>query len=141
MADRLTKEQRSCNMAAVRNKHTVPEVHVRRVLAEHGLRCSMHNANVPGKPDLVLNAYKVVIFIHGCFWHMHSCKLGSLPASNVDFWHKKLQSNQVRDEQNIQKLQEAGWRVRVIWLCELKNKRMFASDTQIDELVRWIKNV
>jgi DNA mismatch endonuclease (patch repair protein) len=141
MADRLTKEQRSCNMAAVKNKHTAPEVHVRSALADRGLRCATHNALLPGRPDLVFNAYKCVVFIHGCFWHMHTCKLGALPASNTDFWHKKLAGNAQRDAEHMLRLLEAGWRVRVIWLCELKNKRAFRSDHQIDELIAWIKNV
>lgn len=139
MADRITVAQRSHNMAAVKNKHTAPEVHVRHTLAERGLRCSTHNANLPGRPDLVFNAQKAVIFIHGCFWHMHDCKLGKSPASNVTFWYTKLQGNKERDEQNLQKLLQAGWRVRIIWLCELKNKRAFVSDAQIDELVAWIQ--
>lgn len=141
MADRLNVLQRSRNMAAVRNKHTAPEVHVREVLLARGLRCGMHNANVPGRPDLVFNAYKAVIFIHGCFWHMHDCKLGKLPASNVAMWREKLSGNAERDALNMHKLHEAGWRVRVIWLCELKNKKAFVSDAQVDELVSWIRDV
>ena len=139
MADRHTALQRSRNMAAVRNKHTAPERYVREALLAHGLRCSLHNANLPGRPDLVLNAYKAVIFIHGCFWHMHDCKLGTLPTSNSGFWHAKLQGNAARDRDNQAKLIEAGWRVRIIWLCELKNKRAFISAEQSDELIAWIK--
>ena len=139
MADHLTVLQRSRNMAAVKNKHTAPEVHVRQTLAARGLRCTTHSARLPGRPDLIFNAHKAVIFIHGCFWHMHDCKLGKRPTSNIDFWHAKLQGNKVRDEENQQKLVAAGWRVRVIWLCELKNRREFVSDAQIDELVAWIQ--
>jgi len=96
---------------------------------------------LPGRPDLVFNARKAVIFIHGCFWHMHDCKLGKLPASNSEFWYTKLQGNKDRDAENQRKLLALGWRVRVVWLCELKNKRTFVSDAQIDELAAWIRNI
>ena len=140
MADRLTAEQRSRNMAAVRNKHTAPEMHIRAVLLERGLRCTMHNANIPGRPDLVFNMYKAVIFIHGCFWHMHDCKLGKLPATNSQAWYEKLRSNAERDLYNTQKLHDAGWRVKIVWLCELKNKKTCVSAEQADALAAWIRN-
>jgi DNA mismatch endonuclease (patch repair protein) len=140
MADRLTIEQRSRNMAAVRNKHTAPEMHIRSTLLERGLRCTTHNANIPGRPDLVFNAYKAVIFVHGCFWHMHDCAFGKLPISNNLFWHKKIQGNVERDLHNTQKLYDAGWRVKVIWLCELKNKKTCRSEEQADALAAWIRN-
>ena len=138
MADRLDAERRSRNMAAVKNKHTAPEVAIRQALAARGLRCSTHSANLPGRPDLVFNSYKAVIFVHGCFWHMHDCKLGALPTSNIAMWHEKLQKNKERDAITLEKLKAAGWRVRVIWLCELKNKRYLKSEEHIDALVTWI---
>lgn len=138
MADRHTAEQRSRNMAAVRNKHTAPEVHVRQALLTHELRCSTH-ARLPGRPDLVFNRFKAVVFIHGCFWHMHDCKLGALPTSNAERWQEKLQANAQRDSTNTRKLQEAGWRVKVVWLCELKNKRVMHDD-QAQALADWIRS-
>jgi DNA mismatch endonuclease (patch repair protein) len=130
---------RSKMMAAVKNKNTAPEINVRKALFAKGMRYKLHNKKLPGNPDLVFAKHKAVIFINGCFWHMHNCRLMQIPQTNQQFWIDKLNKNAYRDEMNLAKLQEIGWRVKVIWLCELKNKKTFYSEEQVDETVRWIK--
>ncbi len=139
MADKFDKKTRSRIMASVKNKNTKPEVNIRKALFAQGLRYRLHDKKLLGHPDLVFPKYKAIIFIHGCFWHHHDCRHGRLPTSNIDFWKKKLQGNAERDYQNIQKLEEMGWRVKVIWLCELKDKNMFFSNQDLDELIKFIK--
>ncbi len=123
MADIKTPEERSRNMAAIRSNDTKPEMLVRRYLHAHGFRYGLHNKNLSGKPDIVLRKYKTVIFIHGCFWHGHeNCKYYRLPKSNVEFWQSKVDGNRARDERVEKELQSKGWRVVIIWECELKTK-------------------
>jgi DNA mismatch endonuclease (patch repair protein) len=122
MADVLTPKQRSGNMAAIRGKDTKPEIVVRRLTHGLGYRYVLHGRRLPGKPDLVFPARRKVIFVHGCFWHMHSCKFGKvMPATNAEFWSAKRTGNVRRDERNIQSLLERGWKVLVIWECETRD--------------------
>ena len=109
-------------MAAIKSSCTKPELYIRKILTAGGFRYRLNRKDLPGKPDIVLSKYSAVIFIHGCFWHMHSCHLGKLPKSNISFWQNKLGRNQERDVENIQSLKELGWRVLVIWECALKGK-------------------
>lgn len=139
MADKFDKKTRSRVMASVKNKNTKPEVNIRKSLFAQGLRYRLHDKKLPGHPDLVFPKYKAVIFIHGCFWHHHDCKNGKLPASNMDFWRKKLRGNAERDQRNIAALELAGWKVKVIWLCHLKNKGNFHSNDDIAEIVEWVR--
>ena len=119
MADVLTPKQRSGNMAAIRGKDTKPEFVVRRLTHSLGYRYVLHERKLPGKPDLVFPSRRKVIFVHGCFWHMHSCRFGSVvPATNAVFWSEKRAGNVKRDERNIQALLDLGWKVLVIWECE-----------------------
>ncbi|MGA8163648.1 MAG: DNA mismatch endonuclease Vsr [Waddliaceae bacterium] len=138
MVDKFDKKTRSRIMASVKNKDTKPEINIRKALFAQGLRYRLHDKKLPGHPDLVFPKYKAVIFIHGCFWHHHDCEHGKLPATNIDFWEKKLQGNAERDCQNIKKLEKMGWRVKVIWLCELKNKRKIGTKDYLNEIVKWI---
>jgi len=117
--DRLTKEQRSLNMSAVRAKDTKPEKRVRSALHKSGFRFALHRNDLPGKPDLVLPRYKTVIFVHGCFWHGHDCAKGKRPSTNVEFWQDKLSGNAERDRKNEAALQAAGWGLFIIWECAL----------------------
>ncbi len=135
----MDKDLRSKMMATVKNKNTAPEMSVRKALFAQGIRYRLHDKTLPGKPDLVFPKYKAVIFIHGCFWHNHDCKHGKLPSTNVDFWKQKLQGNALRDAADIAKLQAKGWRVRVIWSCSLKNKKEFASDKDVNDIVFWLR--
>ena len=117
--DRLSKEQRSRNMAAVRGKDTKPELRVRSAVHRQGFRYSLHRRDLPGKPDLVLPKYNTVIFVHGCFWHGHDCAKGKPPATNKEFWEEKLSGNIERDQRNREALSKSGWNVFVIWECEI----------------------
>lgn len=107
-------------MARVRGKDTGPEMIVRRFLHSNGYRYRLHVRALPGCPDIVLGKYKTVIFVHGCFWHGHECKIGRLPKSNVQFWTTKIARNISRDRKNQRLLKAEGWRVITIWSCKLK---------------------
>lgn len=120
--DQLSKERRSWNMSRIKNENTKPELIVRRLLWRMGYRYRLHDATLPGKPDIVFKSRRKVIFVHGCFWHQHKkCKKGVIPQSNVDFWIPKLRKNIERDSENYAALQKLGWNVCIIWECELKN--------------------
>lgn len=121
--DNHSKETRSYNMSRIRSKDTKPEIMVRRYLFSKGYRFRKNDKRYPGKPDIVLPKYKTVIFVNGCFWHMHSgCSGFSLPKTNTDFWRNKLENNKRRDEVVVQLLQDMNWNVIVLWQCELKTK-------------------
>lgn len=121
--DSLTPEERSQRMALVRSIDTKPEMIVRRLVHGMGYRYRLHCGNLPGKPDLVFPARHAVIFVHGCFWHRHQgCALARLPKSRVEFWTEKLEGNRKRDARKIEALEATGWRVFIVWECELKNK-------------------
>lgn len=130
MTERLSPEQRSANMRAVRGKNTKPEMLVRRIAHRLGYRYRLHVRNLPGKPDLVFPARRKVIFVHGCFWHGHSCPRGSRPASNAAFWREKLNRNVRRDAAQVAALLEAGWATLVIWECETKSESDLGSRLQ-----------
>jgi len=115
-----TKEQRHYNMSKIHSGDTKPELLVRRYLWHNGFRYSLHNNKLPGKPDIVLTKYKVVIFVNGCFWHMHKCRYFKLPSTNTKFWIKKLSDNHIRDRKNYKKLKKLGWNYIIIWECQLK---------------------
>lgn len=115
---------RSKNMAAIRGKNTKPEMAVRRYLHAAGFRYRLHRKDLPGKPDLVLPGYKLVVFVHGCFWHRHQgCSYSTTPATRAMFWKDKFQKNMERDERNQNELLEKGWRVLIIWECGVKHCR------------------
>lgn len=108
-------------MAKIRSKNTKPEVILRKYLHQHGHRFRIHKKDLPGKPDIVLSKYKAAVFVHGCFWHYHTdCREGRIPNTNSKFWQDKLSKNVSRDLSHQQKLAEAGWRVIVIWECDLE---------------------
>lgn len=108
-------------MAQVRGKHTKPELLVRRVLFAAGFRYRLHSRKLPGNPDIVLPRYRTAVFVHGCFWHGHGCRRSRRPASNREFWDKKLDGNIARDRLAQDALREAGWNVEVIWECSMKD--------------------
>lgn len=122
MSDVFTKEKRSEIMSHIKAKDTKPEVMVRKYLFSKGFRYRKNDKRYPGKPDIVLPKYKTVIFVHGCFWHGHEgCKYFTLPKSNTEYWSNKIRRNKERDYENIQKLEELGFKVIIIWECELKH--------------------
>lgn len=122
MADVLTPEQRSRCMAAIRGKDTKPELVVRSLLHGLGFRFRLHRRDLPGRPDIVLPKHKAAIFVHGCFWHMHTCKYGQVtPKTNTEFWKAKRLSNVARDARNVAGLVEQGFRPIVVWECETRD--------------------
>lgn len=124
MADVLTPAQRSYNMSRIRSKDTKPEETVRKYLFSKGLRYRKNDKRYPGHPDIVLPKYKTIVFVHGCFWHLHeSCRYARLPKSNMEFWEEKLVKNRNRDIREQEELKEMGWQVIVVWECELKKDR------------------
>ncbi len=123
MADKFTQEKRSQIMKSIRSVNTVPEIKVRKKLHSLGFRFKLYGYDLPGKPDIVLPKYKVAILVNGCFWHGHSCKIGSgkrKPQSNQEYWISKIARNVRRDKENKKKLLEKGWSVITIWECETK---------------------
>jgi DNA mismatch endonuclease (patch repair protein) len=122
MADNHTKASRHYNMSRIKSTDTKSEKTVRKYLFSRGLRYRKNDRRLPGKPDLVFKKYKTVVFVNGCFWHHHDCSRFKWPSSNTDYWHKKINRNVERDEEIRKTLEEAGWRVLVIWECELKKK-------------------
>ncbi|WP_394700400.1 very short patch repair endonuclease [uncultured Bacteroides sp.] len=121
MTDIWSKEKRSAVMARIKSKNTKPELTVRHFLFSRGYRYRIHVTRLPGTPDIVLKKYRVVIFVHGCFWHGHSLD-GNLPHTNVQFWADKIERNKERDYENKRILVSMGWKVIVIWECQLKSK-------------------
>ena len=121
MSDIYSKSKRSDIMSKIPSKETQPEILVRKYLFSKGFRFRKNVKELPGKPDIVLPKYKIAIFIHGCFWHGHSCRRGNLPSSNRQFWKSKISQNISRDEDVVQKLQDLGWKVIIIWQCEIQN--------------------
>lgn len=121
MQDVLTRPQRTYCMSRIQGKNTKPEIAVRRYLHGQGFRFRLHRKDLPGKPDLVLPRYRLVIFVHGCFWHRHQgCFYATSPATRKEFWRNKLDGNVKRDHRQQKALIEQGWRVLVIWECGIR---------------------
>lgn len=121
MADFMNSVQRSAHMAKIRSKDTKPELQLRRALHAIGYRYRIHDPSLPGRPDLVFPGRRKVIFVNGCFWHGHSCAVGSrLPKSNTEFWVEKRRRNQHRDEQQRSQLATLGWAYLDVWECDLR---------------------
>lgn len=120
MADVHSSKTRSFNMSRIRGKNTGPELVVRRYLYKNGFRYRLHSKELPGKPDIVLKKYNLVIFIHGCFWHGHDgCSLFNFPATRSKWWRKKINGTKLRDKLHLESLTKSGWNVLTIWECEL----------------------
>lgn len=124
MVDTLSPKARSALMSRVRGRDTKPEMAVRRMLHRLGYRYRLHRRDLPAKPDLVFVGRKKIVLVHGCFWHGHAdprCKLARTPKSRVEFWTGKVAYNRARDARNTAALEALGWRVAVVWECELKD--------------------
>jgi DNA mismatch endonuclease (patch repair protein) len=119
--DRLTPEKRSSLMSRIRSKDTKPELEVRSALHRLGYRYALHKRDLPGTPDLVFTSKRKIIFVHGCYWHGHTCKYGRAQSkSNTDFWEDKISRNQRRDRRILRELRAAGWSVATVWECSIK---------------------
>jgi DNA mismatch endonuclease (patch repair protein) len=121
-------------MAAIKSHNTKPEIAVRKLLHASGFRFRLHRKDLPGRPDIVLPRYKTVVFVHGCFWHQHEgCKLASKPSSRQEYWKAKFDRNAERDKNSLASLTELGWRVVVVWECEVRKSA--------DEVAERIKKI
>jgi len=118
--DTMTKEQRHQNMSHIKSKNTSLEMLVRKRLFHDSFRYRINVSNLPGKPDIVLPKYHTVIFVNGCFWHRHNCKLATMPKTHTDFWQRKFEQNVKNDLANHKKLRNMGWHVIILWECEIK---------------------
>jgi DNA mismatch endonuclease (patch repair protein) len=135
MTDTLTPGQRSWNMSRIRSTNTRPEMRVRSLLHRMGYRFSLHGRSLPGRPDVVLPKYKTVVFVHGCFWHRHkNCPEASNPKTKKAFWQNKFASNTARDRTNQQALRRLGWRVLIVWECQV----LKTPDKVAEKLRVWI---
>lgn len=140
MADIVSKKKRSEMMSGIQGKNTSLEHKIRSALHKLGYRYKLHDKCLPGKPDLVLPKYNVVVLVHGCFWHCHGCHMFKWPSTRPEFWKEKITGNKKRDEKNIQQLKENGWRILVIWECALRGKYKLDFDLTIRSISAWIKD-
>jgi DNA mismatch endonuclease (patch repair protein) len=123
VTDVHTARQRSFNMSRIAGRNTRPEMRVRRILHALGFRYRLHRTDLPGKPDLVFPGARAILFVHGCFWHMHRCKYGKpVPATNVSFWAEKRRGNVERDKRNRKALLADGWQVFEVWECHTRDE-------------------
>lgn len=124
MADTLSMEERSRNMAAIRSRDTKPEVYLRKLLFEKGYRYRIAEKSIPGHPDIFLRKYNTAIFIHGCFWHRHpGCKYSYTPKTHIEFWQKKFDDNVRRDDMVMAEIQKMGVRQIIVWECTIKQMK------------------
>src|SRR5690554_215437 len=131
----LSQDQRRRAMMSVKQKNTKPEIYVRQLFHRAGLRFRLHRKDLPGCPDIVFPKWNVCVFVNGCFWHQHKgCRRAKRPATRVEFWEEKLDKNIARDENNYKELRSLGWRVFIIWECELSNQEY------LQEIIDAIRN-
>lgn len=135
--DIWSKQKRSEVMSKIRGKNTKPEIILRSQLFKQGFRFRIHKKTLPGKPDIVLERYKTAIFVHGCFWHYHKgCREGRIPSANSKYWREKLLKNVEKDKMHIRELEELGWKVIIVWECEIEKKL----EQTVEKVVCEIKN-
>ncbi len=131
--DIWTQEKRSLVMSKIKSKNTSPELTLRKALHKLGYRYRLHVKNLPGKPDLVFPKLKKVVFVHGCFWHLHkNCRDGTIPKTRHEYWKNKLERNVERDKKHIKQLDEMEWKSLVVWECEIEK--------QLDKTISRIRN-
>jgi len=139
MADTFPRQKRAEIMRAVRSADTRPEIALRKALFAKGFRYRVNVRGLPGRPDIVFPARQAVVFVHGCFWHGHDCKRGArTPKTNAAYWRSKIARNIARDERAVAALRAAGWRVRIVWECELKASVL---NRTADAVARWLRTV
>lgn len=136
MVDIVDTKTRSRMMSKIRGKDTKPELVLRRALHARGFRFRLHAKSMAGRPDIVFSKYRAVVFVHGCFWHRHrGCPNATMPSTREEFWQKKFVENIKRDQRNIDQLQEAGWRVLIVWECELTRRSI---DSTLERVSEWL---
>ncbi|TKJ73663.1 very short patch repair endonuclease [Pseudomonas sp. CFBP13508] len=140
MVDVVDAATRSRMMSGIKGKNTRPEVLIRKALHARGFRYRIHANNLPGKPDLVLPKYKAVVFVHGCFWHGHTCRYFKIPQTRPDFWLDKIKKNQTRDRSQEAALLSDGWRVLIVWECAIRSMSRKKSPLLIDQIANWLIN-
>ncbi len=138
--DVVDASTRSRMMSGIRGGNTRPEVTIRSGLHRAGLRFRLHVRLLPGSPDIVLPRHNALIFVNGCFWHGHDCRLFKLPKTRREFWRKKLDGNRARDLIKHKQCRELGWRMAVVWECAIKGSQRMPPDVLIRQLVRWIRS-
>jgi DNA mismatch endonuclease, patch repair protein len=122
MADLITPERRSRNMAKIKGKNTKPELAVRSLLHGLGYRYHLHRNDLPGRPDIVFSNRKKAVFVHGCFWHQHpGCSAARVPKTRIEFWTEKLKANVDRDGRHVKALEQGGWKTLVVWECKVRD--------------------
>jgi DNA mismatch endonuclease (patch repair protein) len=115
-----SSEERARMMRAFKRENTAPEMAVRRLAHQLGYRFRLHRTDLPGKPDMVFVSRRKVIFVHGCFWHSHGCRITRIPKANLEYWLPKFERNRARDAKNLAALRDAGWSCLVLWECEIR---------------------
>ncbi len=140
MPDVHDRATRSRNMAAISGKNTKPELIIRKGLHAKGLRYRLHVKNLVGRPDLVFPKHNAALFVHGCFWHRHTCPLFVWPKTRRDFWEQKIMANVARDADAVRQLEDQGWRVGIVWECALKGRYRLELENVIYALAEWIRS-
>jgi len=138
MGDVVNPEKRSQMMSGIRSKNTMPELSIRSGLHRIGFRFRVHQRKLPGNPDMVFRKYNAVIFVHGCFWHKHSCHLFKWPKTRDKFWKTKLTRNEQVDSVNIARLRGLGWRIGIVWECAVKGRARMQSDKLVRICNKWL---
>ena len=128
VVDVLTPAQRQLNMSRIRGRDTSPELLLRKALYSCGLRYRLHVRTPPGRPDIVLQRYRAVLQVHGCFWHGHDCPMFKIPATRPEFWKEKIDGNRKRDQRTFRELQQDGWRIATVWECSLRGPARRTAD-------------
>ena len=141
MPDIFAPEKRHEIMQNVKTKNTAPEIKLRSLLHKNGFRFRVNRKDLPGKPDIVLPKYRAVIFVHGCFWHGHDCPRGQRPQTNADFWNQKIDRNVIRDKSDVSLLESLGWRVLIVWECEIKKKKEAVLLSRVKEFLLHSANI
>ena len=139
MADIVTPDVRSRMMSGIRGKNTRPEIAVRKEMYHRGYRYRLHAKELAGKPDIVFPRFHAVVFVHGCFWHGHSCSLFKMPSTRPDFWKAKIDRNRQNDAKALEALHADGWRIAIVWECSLKGKKGAKIATVANSLQRWLE--
>lgn len=125
-------------MSGIRGKDTRPEMLIRKHLHAMGFRYRLHDAKLPGKPDIVLPRYKAVILVHGCFWHGHDCHLFKWPSTREEFWRTKIGRNRQKDAETLAEFEATGWRVLTVWECAIKGRQRLSPEDLLERIANWI---